>query len=593
MREKSYFHAVVVVYRSKWSIEQVHCDHNSAMSTGLIESRPENRHSQAPYPVQKSADRNLTVTIQSLPHELLVMVLKHSLPQVALDDKILLPSDPCPEYVDALYSLRSICGAWRYLVDGNTSFWKVVCSQLPMEVNSALIAKSGQSTLIVHRSDTRPDLVAEFMELANSQRTRWATALFQFSASDVDSVTCYLAEPAPQLQSLSLEGDPSLNADIETSISLLGGQTQNIRKLNIFATPIQWSSNPFTRLKSLQLRRVEFRDGGPTIQHILDILACSPALETFKLRRTELLPTPIDTHSPKLRLPLLQSLSLFAISATTVERILDRIAVDPDIVTQIDIYSIQDEHIFNESHFLTKTLPPFGPVFRRLNKHYEGSALEIHPGGDFTWRSKKSQGHYFQVRFQGIGIQASLPWLEQAVGIDDVGVSIHLDSPVSTVEHIEMLSTLDRSRIVTGVDVTFAFGSSGRNAVLDAVLWIKEANDGQAGMVAIPSFPSLRTIHIDNWAGSLDGIELALRKRFAKRAMMEVRLPNLLVKITYFTVRVANNSDGILHYDNTHRIREINGVRDFRIGDYVTHAEREAGILAVVWCEASSRVVWG
>ncbi|KAG8911744.1 hypothetical protein FRC00_005903 [Tulasnella sp. 408] len=519
------------------------------------------------------------------------MILQQSLPQVDLDDDILLPSDHCPEYLDALYSLRSICGAWRYLVDGNPSLWKVVCSELPMEVNSAVIAKSGQSPLIVHCSDTRPDLVVEFMELANSQRGRWATASFQFSESD--SAASYLADPAPQLQSLSLEGDP-LAEGTETSISLLGGQTQNIRKLHILFTPIQWSPNPFTGLKSLKLIEVGIQDGGPTIQHILDILACSPALETLTLSRTELIPTAIEAHSPKLRLPLLKILSFISISAITVEQILDRIAVDPDIVTQIDISLKQS--ISNASHFLTETLPPFIPVFRSLNKHCDGSTLKVFPSGDFFWRSKIKQGHSFRVRVRGIGTQAFLPWLEQAVGTDGVGVGVllRLDLYAFTGGDMEMLSIFERSRIVTEVDVTFGLNSSCQDAVLEAVSRIEEVAD-QAGMVAIPSFPSLHTILLENWTGSLDGIEQALRKRFAKRAMMKAHLPDLLVKISCLRVgeRVANDSEGILHYDDTHRIRRIDGVRDFRIGDVPDDEESYAGILAVVWCEGSSLVVWG
>ncbi|KAG9042844.1 hypothetical protein FS837_010317 [Tulasnella sp. UAMH 9824] len=397
-----------------------------------------------------------------------------------------------------------------------------------MEVNSTLIAKSGQSPLIVHWSDTRPELVVEFMELVNSQRS-----------------------PAP----------------------------------------LQWSSNPFTGLKSFKLTHVRIRDEGPTIQQILDILACSPALETLGLETTELVPTPIDTYSPKLRLSLLKFLSFCSISAITVEQIFDRIAVDPDIVTHIDIYPLPDEENSNASRFLTETLPPFAPVFSRLNKHYDGSMLSNLLSGDFIWGSKNRRGHYFRVGFRGIGIQAFFPWVEQTVGIEDPGVLLHLDLSVFTVENRGMFSTFERSKIVSEMEVNTAFNSASRDAMLDAVSRIEEAGDGRPGMV--PSFPSLHTIRLDNWTGSLDGIERALRKRFAKRAMMQVRLPDLLVKISYFSVRNANDSKGILFYDNTHRIREIDGVRDFRIEDVVKGKERYAGILAVVWCEASSRVVWG
>lgn len=342
---------------------------------------------------------------------------------------------------------------------------------------------------------------------------------------------------------------------------------------------------------------IKIHNGSPTVQHILDILACSPALEVLELTHTELVPTPIDTNSPKLRLPLLKSLTITAVFATPVEPILDRIAVDPDTVTRIDIHLYPDIQIFNASHFLTETLAPFAPVFRRLNKHCDGSTLEIRRREDFIWKSKSRRVHSFEFGLRGIGMQAFLPWLEQAVGTDDFGVSLLLDLPPIAPVDTRSVSTLGKSRIITGMEILLRFGPSlrGQDVVLDAVSRIEEAGDGQAGIVAIPSFPSLQTILFDGWTDSLDGIEETLRKRFAKRAMMKALLPDLLVEISYRPIngRVANSSEGILAYDDTHRIRTIDGVRDFRIRDGEEYWRRSAGILAVVWCESSSRAVWG
>lgn len=139
-------------------------------------------------------------------------------------------------------------------MDETPSFWNVVCGVLPMEVNAASMAKSGQSPLIVHCPFTIPDLVVEFMELVNSQRSRWVAASFELDASDLDSVTSYLADPAPQLQTLGIKGD-QLARYPEAGINLLGGQTQNIRKLGLSFTPIQWSPDSFIGLKSLQLHQ--------------------------------------------------------------------------------------------------------------------------------------------------------------------------------------------------------------------------------------------------------------------------------------------------------------------------------------------------
>lgn len=524
-------------------------------------------------------------TIQNLHYDLLVIILRLSLPPVDVDDNEP-SSDPCPEYVTALYSLRSICEVWRGLIDETPCFWTVVCGALPIEVNSAFLAKSGQSHLTVHCSEEAR--VDQFMELARHHRNRWATLAFQLPASCMVTLMGYLDAPAPKLQNLTslLYG---FSPDEARYINLLGGETQNIRSLSLRQARIQLQPNAFTGLKKLILSEIQTETGNLTSQYIVDILACSAGLGILDLYRVDVFPTPIEGRSPTLHLPLLTVLRITGIHPLAADHILRCIILEPAIVTQLHIELWPHELLFDPTGFLSENLSPYAAVYKHLNARCDGSTLQASGLETLTWTSQNGKRHHFSLHVWCLGFPAGLQWMEDALEDEWPGVCLRVNL---TPGIRAAFSASKTSRIVTGIEVPFLcdpYNDGTRlDIALDAVAGLESGDDLQTSEVTAPSFPVLRNISFVNLMGGLAKIEQALQQRFAKRRRMALRLPDVQVKLSYSRC-LWRCSSTILSLDTIERIRRIDGVRDFRIETKMG----EKGIPAVVWCEASSDVVWG
>ncbi|KAG8944558.1 hypothetical protein FRC04_001681 [Tulasnella sp. 424] len=536
--------------------------------------------------VRKESDHNWTLEEPRIPYELIVAILHLSLPPAYVDDHESPSPDPCPTYSITLYSLRSVCKWWRDVVDGTPFFWKVVCSALPTEVNSAILLKSGQRHLVIHCLLQEPPQ-HEFLELANRHRHRWGTAAFQIiPAAYAESVASYLAAPAPLLQSLVLSSKAQPPQPV---YHLFGGQTQNIRHLNIYGSRIEWLPNAFTGLRRLIL--AEISQGGLTTQYLLDILASSPSLEILDLSNIEFDPPPIDVRSPPTRFPLLRFLRLGAISAMAVDCILRSLAVEPSVVTRIHLSLSLDEPNFDAARFVTETLPAFSPVLNRLNASCGGSDLRFRFRQNFIWAAGNGAGHSFSFYLPLISLSTYLPWIEQAVGVGVPGVVVRLHFGHFPSTATAVLPVLRPSRIITGMVLNTVLDSWRLDPIFDALSGLETLDGSHTTADAIPSFPALRTIRFTDWMWSLDRIDQALERRFAKRTSMGLNIPDLLVELSYpDTIFWAYGSEGMLSFDTLQRIRAIDGVKDVRVECDSTTKD---GMMAVVWCEASSQVVWG
>ncbi|KAG9030290.1 hypothetical protein FS837_003316, partial [Tulasnella sp. UAMH 9824] len=458
----------------------------------------------------KSSELNSMSKIQNLYYELLVAILHLSLPPVDVGDRGLSPSDPCPQYVTALYSLRSICGLWRSLIDETPCFWSVVCAALPMEVNSAFFAKSGQSHLTVHCSEEAR--VDQFMELDKHHRNRWVTAAFQLPASYMATFSGYLGDPAPKLQSLTflLPGSP---LDEAQHINLLGGETQNIRSLSFHQARIQWLPNAFTGLKRLILSEIRTQTGNLTSQYIVDILACSASLETLDLNGVDVLPTPIEGRSPPLHLPLLTALRLRAVHPLAADYILRCIIPEPGIVTQLHIELWHHELLFDPTRFLSETLPPYAALYKHVNARCDGSTLQASGVETLYWTAQNGKRYRFLFHVWCVGFLAGLQWMADALVDEWPGVCLRLNLTPGIQTAFSASKT---SRIVTGIEIPFLSDTNADRTrldmALDAVSGLESGDDLQTSEATAPSFPVLRAISFVNFMGGLDRIEQALQR---------------------------------------------------------------------------------
>ncbi|KAG9040788.1 hypothetical protein FS837_000184 [Tulasnella sp. UAMH 9824] len=457
-----------------------------------------------------------------------------------------------------------------------------------MEVNEALLLKSLQTHLLVHciQSDEPPD---EFLRLADRHRHRWATVVFQPSIFHGKKVASYLSEPAPRLQSLIISEVTGYMSDPLPNIRLLGGRTHNIRHLDIGATQIEWLPNAFIGLKGLILTSIWFEH--LTVQYFLDVLAASPTLEFLELIDIKILPTPIEARSPPLHLTLLRSLCLSSVSTIAAECILRRITFDPHVINIIDIRLPHEEPESDQIRFLRETLPLYSPVYRQLNARCGPGYLQVDSVGSFIWKAKNNRGWSLAFGAPEIVFSDSLAWIEQVVGVNSPGVFVRLHPRFFNAIPDQVVPVLKVSRIVTGMEVNLKPEGAGRGIVLDAFSGLDAGEDVHTSTDSIPSFPALHTVHFRNWTWRLDGIGRDMERRFAKRIVMALPVPDLNVQISYSARVWAYGEERMISFDALQKIRRIEGVMDLRVG--MDQEQPEPGLLAVVWCETLSCVVWG
>lgn len=556
-------------------------------SPNLVEPQPVD-HSDTDRPsrtraLPKKLDR---LSESNLPFEVLAIVLYKSLPSVHVsEDGPSTSSESCRAYAAAVYSLRSVCARWRDVVDGTPLFWTLVCARMPTEVNSVFLSKSRQEGLMIHCSKPR-DSPHEFLQLVNRHRDRWTTAMFEPSSAHRASIARYLTDPAPRLRRLKLVGGIWNSLEPQAPIHLLGGQTHDIRHLDLSQTQVQWFPNPFTGLKSLILREISFQ--GLTTQYIRDILATSPALEILDLGSIDILPAPIDTRSPPIHFTLLRHLRLGQMSAVIADCILRSIVIEPYSIATIHIGRLRGGPGFDLNGFLMGALPSLSPGYKHLNACCGGSHLQVTRVGTFIWTARSDRGHSFLFDVSNIRVLDGLTWIEQALGVDGPGIWVHLQLNDLASAATEAIPALKTSGAVTGLQLKL----DPEEWLLDPLLSAfsgSEGDDSEASADTIPSFPVLRTIHFYEWGWSFDRIEQALQKRFSKRTAMTLPLPDLQVQISYSNYLWTCDGERMLRFDVMQRIKAIDGVRNVRIWT----GGPEPGRLAVVWCESLCRAVWG
>ncbi|KAG8907924.1 hypothetical protein FRC01_007533, partial [Tulasnella sp. 417] len=426
-----------------------------------------------------------------------------------------------------------------------------------MEANSTFLSKSGRADLIVRCSEPLGS-ADEFLNLVNQHRHRWTTAVFKPSMAHMESMASYLTDPAPRLQRVKLDGGIWHHFNPRPPVHLLRGQTHNIRHLDLYGTRIQWLPNAFVGLKSLILAGISFE--GLTTQYIRNLLAASPTLETLDLNSIEIRPSPTDNRSPSVHLTHLRHLRLIGMPTIVADRILRDIVVEPNLIASIQVQELQEEPGLDITSFLTEALPSLSSAYRRLNSRCRGSHLQVTRAGTFIWTARSNRGHSFLFYISHIRFLDGLRWIEQAVGADGPGVRVHLQLNDHASAAIDAVQGLKTSSIVTELRLKLDPEEWLLDCILDALSGSESGDelDGSGG--TIPSFPALHTVKFYEWGWSLDKIEEALGRRFAKRTAMALPLPNLSVQISYSEYLWTCGEERMLRFDTMKRVKEIEGI---------------------------------
>ncbi|KAG9041321.1 hypothetical protein FS837_012420, partial [Tulasnella sp. UAMH 9824] len=382
-----------------------------------------------------------------VPPELLIIILQASLP--ILNPHSLLEYE-MEMYLKNLSLLRLVSRRWRDLVDDTPSLWPVLCSTIPRMVNQTSITRSGEAPVIVYfgsshitfgrgHSDEHPD---GFTELVGSIRDRWKVVWVRMRAAP--DAWEYLNSPAPMIEAVHLKWSYPYRP---LNLELLGGETHNIRYLDLDCVRIPWSRSEFRGLKHLEL---SYADGeGLTMDVILDVLANSSDMEYLSINSTAF-PVSAAPFLHPIHLPHLRTIKLTNLPGPRIFPLLRHIEAPH---CQI-IHVIESEPGTNE--WLDESIGLFEPLLREMHKRAGGSRLDVAPHS-LDWRAclEPWMGNElgFNVSLRSNSFASLLRWVERVVDeadLEDLQMHIHI-SGETTLADPEVTSILRRLRSVTAL----------------------------------------------------------------------------------------------------------------------------------------------
>ncbi|KAG8947673.1 hypothetical protein FRC00_008994 [Tulasnella sp. 408] len=512
-----------------------------------------------------------------VPPELLIIIFQAFVPIV--DPMSLEWNGPCKLYMKSLFSLRRVSRTWRDILDNTPSVWVVLTSTVPLSVNHASITCSGNAPLTIHFGDLNGSSIQpdEFIELVGPIRDRWKEVCVDvFSAPTIWN---YLASPAPMLETVRLHtlrgsGVPS------QGLELLGGETRNIRQLNLRGSIINWNRSTFQGLRDLRLAYVHRY--GLTMDMILDILADSPDLEHLYIESTKF---PLSVAPPLLPILLLQlrTIELLFLPGDVIFPLFRHIEAP-----HCQRIRIQAENFGNDNEWVNQYIGLFEPFLREMHEKSGRSQLVVSPAF-VDWKSpfKRGSGKHpyrsLDVQIQSRSFISSLRWIERAVGGGDLeGLEMKLDlAGQNTLADPEITSILGRLRNVTEIREYFSPQTSREMVHLLCCL-----DDNP-----IPLLFSLTLLHVDYEYIAADEMLLMLRTRLTAHAHNGglCKLPSLDIVAQ---LQVGSRPEPIksLDFAIISQVRAIPGVK-FKFYRHLEVKDR-AGMCAIVWDDERGVARW-
>ncbi|KAG8926795.1 hypothetical protein FRC01_008366 [Tulasnella sp. 417] len=269
------------------------------------------------------AKRNVGLPIHRLPIELLVYIFHEALR--------CLPSTTPPS--KALRDLRLVSVHWSKVIEGAASLWSITSCLDPEKAVTLALHRSRGSMLhvscVCSEKLERYDYAAKVVPFAK----RWRT--LTVSVRSKATVVKYLAARAPNLQELSVTCTYTPGGTIDRALFEVAAP--KLRTLELSRCPLPWASVGLSGLQSLVIQHV--RDGAPTVQMVVFVLECSPAIEVLKINNCSIQAD--ESTMTKKRLPIalrsLRSLQIKDIGAQAVSQLLDSIIYRDDTTLEVDV----------------------------------------------------------------------------------------------------------------------------------------------------------------------------------------------------------------------------------------------------------------
>ncbi|KAG9041320.1 hypothetical protein FS837_012419 [Tulasnella sp. UAMH 9824] len=549
------------------------------LSSTPIESSQATRTQCSPAAVKSPCNKDGTPHRSRIdvPPELLIIIFEAFLSIV--DPMSLDWKGACKEYIESLFSLRLVSRTWRDILDDTPSVWVVLTSTVPLSVNHTNITRSGGAPLIIHFGDLGDSFVQpeEFAKLVGPIRDRWKEVCVDEGARTA-ALKC-LTSPTPMLETVRLHTYLRSGA-ISQPLELLGGETRNIRHLDLHGSIVNWNRSTFHGLKHLRLAYVDRY--GLTMDMILEILADSPDLEYLYI---DSMTFPVSAAPPLLPilLPHLRTIELLFLPGNVIFPLLRHIEAP-----HCQRVRIQAENVRNTNEWVEESMGSFEPLLREMHEKSGRSQLIVSPGfvdwkAPFKRGSDKHGYRSFEVQIRSDSFVSLLRWIERVVGGGDLeGLEMKVCiTGENRLPDPEITSILQRIRNVTELRAY-----QGPENSQEMVRFLCDLDDN-----TIPFLLSLRVLHIDYEYIAADEILLILRTRLNACADDggSSKLPHLDV-VVELPVEARPEPTASLDFAIIAQIRAIPGVT-FTLTRPWEYRDT-AGMCAIVWDDERGVARW-
>ncbi|KAG8910812.1 hypothetical protein FRC01_006115 [Tulasnella sp. 417] len=511
-------------------------------------------------------------TAYQLPTEILTYIIHWALPSVKITPAHAVTTSDA--YMRLLYALRQVSKRWQDLVDGTPSFWTVILSTLPFHANNATIFRSASGPLtIVFEDSEEPntsDRGSAFLGMIAHTRSRWST--IYLNGCSENCLAGFLATPAPLLRTVAVfdswrEG--------EEPLELLGGQTANLRHVELSEVPLQWRTGLFMELKSLSMTAVT---SDLTTNHIIDFLEASPGLEELCIEGDFEL-SPNQASFPLITLSRLRTIRLAGDRGKAVDCILRHVRVPSWLTFYVNL-GAQWGYDFDYQLFMNETMEPFQETFREIHIKNGASGMWFNSHA-FRWQSF-TPGHAGGKRVFSIFMEGFHPmgvrWVERILR-GETGLQVEFG-------YIPVLGSVLRGlahlRCLTRVSITV-------NDVQDVHAILRFLYQPLGPSPSTPSLPCLRELSLQSWGWNAQDILDMVQRRWTAFSEPNLDPPPLTINIWRGPFGWNDDRRPILDLATLDKIRGAKGVECVR----VVEKHDVDGMLAIIWNEETSKPTRG
>ncbi|KIO25121.1 hypothetical protein M407DRAFT_25554 [Tulasnella calospora MUT 4182] len=499
-------------------------------------------------PYRAAAINQQKSLISQLPTETLTSIIHWALPYAgftSIDE-----ADTPRVYMRKLYILRQVSKRWHGVIDGTPSFWTVLHSTLPPHVNNATIVRSASCPLaVVYKVPWDPDIHYHpspegFLRTIDHTRYRWSTVALDICGDE--GMSEYLATPAPLLRTVITRSYWEDEVTMEP-LELLGGQTANLRHVQVEAASLQWRTGLFSELRSLSLTKVDL-----IVSQVIDFLHTSPDLEELCINGNLEMPTS-QTPASMITLSHLRSIQLACDRSGVVDYILQHIRLPSCLTFDVSLGD-EDDYAFDYPRFMDETMEPFCGMLREIHIGNGGSKMSAEDHA-FRWQSlnEADRGRGFSINIQAF-CPMGIRWVGQTLQ-EESGLEVEFPSFAALGDVLTNLAPL---RCVTRVRIPRQGYAQSTEEILQFL------RQPLSPSVSTPSLPCLRELLI-TWTGwDVQALLDMVQQRCSAFSRPTLDQTPLIIKIEHEVVWFYSTPLPILDLATLSKIRGNEGVECFQ-----------------------------